>query len=99
MRPSLPSEGSKTRMICFRVSESDYQALKRLYRVYGARTVSEFARVAIESMVGRVSQQSPIETRLDELGLRLAALDAEVNRLGTLISAPKASVPPASSAT
>jgi len=41
----------KTRMICLRLSEVEYEFLKTRHQSYGARTVSDLARLAVQRLM------------------------------------------------
>jgi hypothetical protein len=76
----------KSRMISLRLSNDEYDALRSLYRVHGSRSVSEFARNAMQRVIGE-AQSGPVlvETRLQEIDAKMTFLDQEVGRLVRLI--------------
>lgn len=76
----------KSRMISLRLSNEEYESLRSLYRVHGSRSVSEFARNAMQRVIGeaRVPPVN-IEGRLQELDEKMNLLDHEVSRLVRLI--------------
>lgn len=66
-------------MICFRLSEGEYKLLKAQYRTYGARTISDLARLALQ----RVTQAAPdshdtIAVKLEEVNQRVHAIEAQL---------------------
>ncbi len=70
----------KGKMICVRFSDAEYNALRTQYQTYGARNVSDLARLAIQRIMGG----SPGDTRdfaakLEEVEHRLHALEAQVS--------------------
>ena len=38
-------------MITLRLTEEEYEALKTRYRIYGARNISELARLALQRLI------------------------------------------------
>ena len=76
----------KNRMISLRLSNEEYEALRSLYRVHGSRSVSEFARDAMQKVIVEAKAgPANIETRLQELDAKMNSLDREVGRLVRLI--------------
>ena len=65
----------KNKMISLRLSEAEYKALKSKYRVYGARNVSDLARLALQYIM----RQSP--DGHGNLLDKLAAHDERLNRV------------------
>ncbi len=70
----------KTRTICFRVSEQDYQALKGLCDANGGRSVSEVARSAVHDFLVNGADPGGNPT-LEGLSGRLNVLESVVERL------------------
>jgi predicted DNA-binding protein len=79
----------KSRMISLRLSDEEYEALRSLYRMHGSRSVSEFARNAMQKVIGESvpAASSTLETRILDLDSKMASLDHEVARLVQLIEA------------
>jgi hypothetical protein len=73
----------KTKTISIRLSDDEYGALRGVCESQGVRSLSDFARLAIESLIvgGGVQAQDNIETRLDALHSRVQKLDLAVERL------------------
>ena len=73
----------KSKMISLRLSSAEYESLRSIYSQYGTRSVSEFARQAMQKVIAGTVQQpaSIIKMRLDELDGKMNVLDREVNRL------------------
>ena len=42
---------AKCKMISLRLSAEEYESLQTVYTTYGARTVSEFARLAMQRVI------------------------------------------------
>jgi hypothetical protein len=76
----------KSRMISLRLSNEEYEALRSLYRVHGSRSVSEFARTAMQKVITEtVTPQQSLDSRLNELDSKMSSLDQEVARLVRLV--------------
>ncbi len=64
----------KSRMISLRLSNEEYEALRSLYRVHGSRSVSEFARTAMQRVIGETHTAAPnLEVRLQELDAKMSS--------------------------
>ncbi len=69
-------------MISLRLSEVDYEVLKTRYRAYGARNVSDLARLALQRlMTGVAAPQGDVIARLSELDGRVHALESTISLL------------------
>mgnify|MGYP002620854483 FL=1 len=78
---------NKSRMISFRLSEKEFEALKSLYRAHGARSVSEFARSAMQRMIAETPpDETDLEDRVNEMCGRLQHLDRQVARLYRILN-------------
>ncbi|WP_180541914.1 hypothetical protein [Nevskia soli] len=76
----------KTKMISLRLSPEEYEALRSLYRVHGSRSVSEFARTAMQRVIAEtVAPQQSLEGRIQELNSKMALIDHDVARLVSLL--------------
>ena len=73
----------KTRTISIRLSDDEYVALRDVCESQGVRSLSDFARLAIESLIvgGGMNAQVTVKTRLDVLNSRVDVLDLAVERL------------------
>jgi len=94
MLPSqtLPDSDPRTRMISLRLSEGQYEILKTRYRTYGARNVSDLARLALQRIMD-VSGPAPAAhsaaypaVHPEETLAKLAELDERVRALETSIA-------------
>jgi hypothetical protein len=67
-------------MISLRLSAEEYEAIHALYPAYGARSVSEFARMAIRRAI---SQPAPAAgtAKIQQLDERLSAVEERLARL------------------
>jgi hypothetical protein len=69
----------RTKMISLRLSEEEYEVLKTRYRTYGARNVSDLARLALQRiMAGPAGPQDACAPKLSELDQRVRALESRV---------------------
>jgi hypothetical protein len=64
-------------MISLRLSSEEYQALQRLYPSYGARNLSDFARFAIQRVIGHQDHELS-RSKISEMELRLRVLEEKV---------------------
>jgi len=63
-------------MISLRVSAEEYEALHALYPNYGARNVSDFARLAMQRVIGQpLPSTNASFSKIHELDERVAALE------------------------
>jgi hypothetical protein len=69
----------RTKTISLRLSEGEYEVLKTRYRTYGARNVSDLARLALDRiMTVPADPQSATVAKLAELDERLQALESSI---------------------
>ena len=76
----------RTRMISFRLSEEEYEGLKRICVRLGARSLSDIARDAVQRLLNNGAElKSDGSAQLRVLYERIDALDQEVKRLAGLV--------------
>ena len=69
----------RTKMISLRLSEGEYEILKTRYRTYGARNVSDLARLALQRIMDASNGPHDETTaRLAELHDRVHALESRI---------------------
>jgi hypothetical protein len=69
----------RKKMISLRLSEVEYEGLKTHYRAYGARNISELARLALQRIVnGSSGPQDGFAAKLSDLDERVAALESQL---------------------
>jgi hypothetical protein len=70
----------RKKMISLRLSDVEYDVLKTHYRIYGARNVSELARLALQRIVtGSAGPPGDFAAKLSELDERVHALESRVS--------------------
>ena len=78
----MPEHIRRTRSISLRLSEEEYEALRKLHRSYGAQNVSDFARMAIQGVIGTTpSNEGLVLAKLHQLDMRLELVEGRVARL------------------
>lgn len=77
----------RTRMVNFRLSEEEYKELKNTCLANGARSVSDFARLAVYRMVDGGGLSQRLEWTVRDLTGKVEELDREVKRLSRLLGA------------
>ena len=82
----MPGTIRKNRIISLRLSEREFEALKTLYGLHGARSISDFVR----STINRVITETPrdnyaLELKVQEINGKISILDGEVARLTQLL--------------
>lgn len=75
----------KERMISFRLTHEEYEQMQTLRNAYGARTVSDLARLAVHSLV-TYPTATPVPglnvlDRLRVVEVKVSNLNAELDRL------------------
>ncbi len=68
---------SRSRMISFRISHQEYEKFRDLCFTSGTRSVSELARVAINSLLTK----PPAAATHDSLDLRVSQLEARLHQV------------------
>jgi hypothetical protein len=80
----MPDPSRKCKMISLRVSAEEYAALHTVYASYGARNVSDFARLAMQRVIGHphVSDSASM-AKIHELDDRLSTVEKRLALLFT----------------
>ena len=71
----------KSKMISLRLSDAEYAVLKTQFRAYGARNVSDLARLALQQVTQSPVPQQGVLPRLAELEERIQVLESEMSRI------------------
>ena len=78
----MPTTIRKSRTISLRLSEREFEALKSLYAANGAKSISEFIRVAMQPLIAEPSPNGhALELKVQEIDGKVSILDGEVARL------------------
>jgi hypothetical protein len=79
----------KTRVVSFRLSETEYQHLLSVSCAKGARSLSEIARLVLCSLIDDNGSEAPetLARRITQLDHTVIALNHEVRRLAAVIEA------------
>ena len=72
----------RTKLVNFRVSEQEYETLRSGCARHGARSISDFARLAVLGWAGSTDlQATAMQWRLSALGHKMADLEGRVGNL------------------
>jgi len=75
----VSEQNRKSKMISLRLSAEEYQALQTLYSSYGARNVSDFARLAMRRVIGHpIPSADTSVAKIHELDERLSAVEESI---------------------
>jgi hypothetical protein len=76
----------RSRMVSFRLSEDEYEGLKNICTIVGARSLSDIARDAVHRMLSdSPSPKKDLETEVQTLQGRMDVFDQELKRLVKLV--------------
>jgi hypothetical protein len=77
----------KNKMISFRLSDQEYDELRSVCESQGVRSLSDFARLAIEKLIagGEVGTETGLQSRIEALNSRVQVLDRAVERLAEIV--------------
>ena len=76
----------KTRTISLRLTEEEFEALKSLYAAHGSRSISDFARTAMQNFILEPPKDSfSLELKVQEIDGKVRILGSEVARLSRLL--------------
>ena len=72
----------RRRLVNFRVNDEEYESLRAACANHGARSVSDFARLAVlgRARIGR-RQTASVQRQLSALGLGMSELESRVGQL------------------
>jgi len=77
----------KTKMISIRVSEVEYDLVRNRYAAMGGRSVSDFAREALQTVMQKPAKgEDDPATQVRQLADKVNALQGEVSLLTRLVS-------------
>ena len=73
-------------MISLRLSEEEFELLKTRYHTYGARNVSELARLALQRIMNGTPDMSASPGPQDGFAAKLSALDERLHQLESQVA-------------
>ena len=73
---------TRHKMISLRLSEAEYEAFRKLHRSYGARNVSDFARLAMQRII--VGSAEDADQLALKFVLKIQALDDRLQTIEAL---------------
>jgi hypothetical protein len=77
----------RNRLVNFRLSQQEYETVKAVYALRGARSVSDFARTAVLRSAGVAeSSHGPAQSHLSNLEHKVAELESRVTTLLRLLN-------------
>jgi hypothetical protein len=77
----------RNRLVNFRLSDVEYEALQAACHTQGARSLSEFARTAILRLLEEPSSSdTPGDARMEKLDQKVSQLDLRVEQLRQLLT-------------
>ncbi len=79
-------------MISIRLSEEEYLALRRLYLVSGARSVSDLTRSAMRVLLNGGGQRDVTANPLDEFSTQMKALNQKIEQLAAEVTSFKTGI-------
>lgn len=82
----MPVYRPRNRLVNFRLSDEEYEFLRVACAQNGARSISDFARLAVLRQAGSDERQSAsIQWRLSALGHKMSELESRVRHLLRLL--------------
>jgi hypothetical protein len=75
----MSDQNRKNKMISLRLSEEEYAALRTHYLSYGARNISDLARLALHQVISKPPEpEAGLLAKVHELNDRLAAVEGHL---------------------
>jgi hypothetical protein len=79
----MPDSERRRKLISLRLSDEEYDSLKTQYRTFGARNISDLARMAlVRLLAGPPETHDTLAAELSELGERVLVLE---NQLAAIV--------------
>ena len=86
----MPVNRPRNRLVNFRVNQEEYETLRAACARNGARSISDFARLAVLKQASASgAQAAPIQWRLSVLGHKMSELESRVKRVLRLLECPR----------
>jgi hypothetical protein len=76
----MPDTDRRIRTISLRLSEVEYEGIKKQYQIHGARNVSDLTRLALQRMMAG-SFQGTFAEKLAELDQRVHTLESRISHV------------------
>jgi hypothetical protein len=78
----MPDQNRRNKMISLRLSEEEYAVLRAHSSSYGARNVSDLARMALQRVITQLpTPQTELHAKVNELDRRLNEMEAHLANL------------------
>ena len=82
----MPVLKRRNRVVVFRLTQDEYQDLKTVCSVRGARNISDFARSELLTFIGQETRpEAALHGRLSEVDQKLSSLESEIQRMARLL--------------
>jgi hypothetical protein len=82
----------RSRMISVRLSEDEYESLRRLCTLTGARSVSDLTRDAMQILLNSSSRENALSSYLDDFRSQISTLDRKIEELSIRMTPSKTEV-------
>jgi Arc/MetJ-type ribon-helix-helix transcriptional regulator len=82
----------RSRMISVRLSEDEYESLRRMCVTTGARSVSDLTRDAMQTLLNNSSRESDVSSYLNDFRAQITTLDRKIEELTELMTPSKTEV-------
>jgi uncharacterized protein involved in exopolysaccharide biosynthesis len=79
-------------MISVRLSEDEYESLRRMCVTTGARSVSDLTRDAMQTLLNNSSRESDVSSYLNDFRAQITTLDRKIEELMELMTPSKTEV-------
>jgi Arc/MetJ-type ribon-helix-helix transcriptional regulator len=83
----MPRLKRRTKVISIRLSDEEYEQIQSMCAANGAYSISQLARAAMQLLIQQENgtAHAVMETRMNEIHVRVSALDREVGRISSLM--------------
>ena len=77
----------KSKMVSFRLSPAEYLRFREICATRGVDSLSDLARIAMESFAANKGRPDPISSELNDLRGQVRSLSLELDRIAHLVEA------------
>jgi hypothetical protein len=77
----------KSKMVSFRLSPADYLRFREICTVRGVHSISDLARIAMNSFAATAEQPGSISSEIRDLRSQVNSLTVELDRISQLVEA------------